>query len=116
MPSIAILGASAQRTKFGNRAVRAYQGQGWTVYPIHPTETEIEGLRVFASIKDVPGPLDRASLYLPPHIGITLLADIAAIGAKQLWVNPGSGDEALIAKAESLGLNVIEACSLLAAY
>jgi len=115
MPSIAILGASNNRNKYGNRAVRAYRDSGWTVYPIHPSEKVIEGIPVKATIREVPSPVDRASLYLPPHIGITVLADIAAVGAQELWVNPGSGSDELIAKAESLGLNVIEACSLIAA-
>jgi predicted CoA-binding protein len=115
MPSIAILGASNNRSKYGNRAVRAYKDLGWTVYPIHPSEQAIEGIPVKASIREVPGPVDRASLYLPPQIGITVLADIASLGARELWVNPGSGSDELIAQAESLGLNVIEACSLIAA-
>jgi hypothetical protein len=44
--SVAILGASADRSKYGNKAVRAYQQQGYTVFPINPKESEIEGLRV----------------------------------------------------------------------
>ena len=115
MPSIAILGASSNPAKYGNRAVRTYKNLGWTVYPIHPSEKEIEGIPVHASIKDIPGPVDRASLYLPPSVGILVLADIANVGAKELWVNPGAGSDELIRKAESLGLNVIEACSIVAA-
>jgi uncharacterized protein len=115
MPSIAILGASNDRSKYGNRAVRAYQAQGWTVYPINPKETTIEGLPVFRSIAEISGPLDRVSLYVPPLVGIHLLEAIQAHGTKELWVNPGSGSPELLAKAESLGLNVVEACSLMGA-
>ena len=64
--SIAIVGACNDRKRFGNKAVRAFVEQGWKVYPVHPTETEIEGLPAFKSVLDIPGPVDAASLYIPP--------------------------------------------------
>jgi predicted CoA-binding protein len=67
MPSVAIVGASADRRKFGNKAVRAYQRRGWTVYPVHPTLGEIEGSKAYPSLRDVPGKIDRVALYLPPR-------------------------------------------------
>jgi predicted CoA-binding protein len=112
MPSVAIIGASNAREKFGNKAVRAYLRQGWTVYPVNPTEREIEGLAVFASVKDIPGDVDRASLYLPPQLGIDVLDAIKAKGIKELWVNPGAESDELMAKAERLGLETIWACSI----
>ena len=54
MPTIAILGASANRAKFGNKAVRAYRSQGYDVFPVHPSADVIEGLPVFRSVADVP--------------------------------------------------------------
>ena len=114
MPSIAIIGASNVPSKFGNKAVRAYLRQGWKVFPINPTETEVEGLRAYARITDVPATqeIERASLYVPPAVGETLLEDIAARGIKELWVNPGAGSESLLARAQELGLEAIEACSI----
>src|SRR5262249_28986799 len=55
---VAVIGASNDRRKFGNRAVRAYLEQGYTVVPINPHETQVEGLKAYASILDVPGPVD----------------------------------------------------------
>jgi uncharacterized protein len=115
MPSIAIIGASNDREKYGNHAVRAYQAEGWTVYPVNPREDTVEGLRAYPTISDLPEPVDRASLYVPPAIGIGLLDAIAAHGAKELWVNPGAGSPELLARAEHLGLATVEACSILAA-
>jgi predicted CoA-binding protein len=115
MPSIAVIGASTDRRKYGNHAVRAYQAQGWTVYPVNPREKLIEGLIAFATVADLPGPVDRASLYVPPEVGIELLDAIHARGAKELWVNPGSGSPELLARAEQLGLATVEACSIIAA-
>ena len=65
MPIIAVIGASSDRSKFGNRCVRAYAQAGWTVYPVNPTESSIEGFTSYPSIADVPpGSIDLASVYL----------------------------------------------------
>jgi hypothetical protein len=112
MPSVAIIGASSARHKFGNKAVRAFLRQGWTVYPVNPNEAEIEGLTTYPSVSAIPGPVDRASLYLPPTIGIDVLDEIQRKGIRELWVNPGAESDALIEKAERLGLETIQACSI----
>jgi uncharacterized protein len=115
MPTIAVIGASNDRSKFGNRAVRAYLAQGWTVYPVNPNEDQIEGLPCYRGIADIPTAVDRASLYVPPAVGIQLLDAIRARGAKELWINPGSGSAELLTRAEQLGLVAVEACSIVAA-
>lgn len=112
MPSVAIIGASNVREKYGNKAVRAYLRQGWTVYPVNPNERVIEGLPSFASVADIPGPVDRASLYLPPHLGVAVLDGIKAKGIKEVYVNPGAESDELMAKAEQIGLDTIWACSI----
>jgi predicted CoA-binding protein len=112
MPAVAVIGASNDRAKYGNRAVRAYLRQGWTVYPVNPGLTTIEGLRSFARITDIPGPVDRATIYVPPAVGETLLQGIKAKGVRELFVNPGAESDELIAEAERLGMEPIQACSI----
>jgi uncharacterized protein len=110
--TIVIVGASADRRKYGNKAVRAFRQGGWTVYPVNPTVPEVEGLRSYASIADVPGPIDRISMYVPPKVGRTMLAAIAAKSPAEFFLNPGSEDADLIREAEALGLHPIQACSI----
>jgi acyl-CoA synthetase (NDP forming) len=112
--SIAIIGASKDRSKYGNKAVRAYVAEGKSVYPVNPNESEIEGIPAYKSVLDIPGEVDVASLYLPPGIGITVLEEIARKGIKRLLINPGAESEELVAKATSLGLDWSIACSILA--
>ena len=113
MPTVAILGASADRSKFGNNSIRAHQQQGFTVYPVNPKGGQIEGLTVYKSLADVPaGKLDRISVYLPPPILMQVLPEIAARGAEELWLNPGSDSDEAVDAARKLGLNVIQACSI----
>ena len=111
---VAVVGASSNRRKFGNRAVRAFQQQGYTVVPINPHETEVEGLRAYASVLDVPGTVDMASLYVPPDIGIQVIEEIARKGIAEVWLNPGAESDALIARARSLQIQPIVACSIIA--
>jgi predicted CoA-binding protein len=112
--TVAIIGASANREKYSNKALRAYLSKGWTVYPVNPNLTEIEGIPCYKSIEDVPEPIDRISVYVPPHIGKSLLPSIAQKKHSELYINPGAEDEELMQKAKELGLNPIYACSIIA--
>ena len=115
MPKVvAVVGASSDRRKFGNRAVRAFQQQGYTVVPINPHEAEVEVLKAYASVLDVPGPVDMASLYVPPEIGELVIEEIARKGIAEVWVNPGAESDALIARARALEIQPIVACSIVA--
>jgi predicted CoA-binding protein len=116
MPTVAILGASADRSKYGNKAVRAFLARGYTVYPVNPKGGEIEGLSAVASLAAIPADvkLDRISVYLPPAIGLKALPEIAARRPGELWLNPGSESDELVAAAEKQGLNVVQACSIVA--
>jgi hypothetical protein len=112
MKTVAIIGASNDRNKFGNKAVRAFRQQGYTVYPVHPTETEVEGLPAFKSIRDVPVRPQMISVYVPPPVVRKLLPDIAAKGCDELWLNPGTESDDVLAEAQQLGLNIVQACSI----
>ncbi len=112
-PTVAILGASADRSKFGNKSVRAHQQQGYDVYPVNPRGGEIEGLTVYQSLADVPVQrLTRISVYLPPHIVLKMLDEVVAKGCDEFWLNPGSDSDEEVAKARELGLDPIVACSI----
>jgi predicted CoA-binding protein len=112
MKTVAIVGASNDRSKFGNKAVRAFLQRGYEVFPVNPKEETIEGLPAFRSIGDVPGRPDMVSVYLPPAVLLKLLPDIAAKGCDELWLNPGTESDAVLTEAERLRLNVIQACSI----
>ncbi|MAT73040.1 MAG: CoA-binding protein [Planctomycetaceae bacterium] len=113
MPSVAIIGASADPLKYGNQSVRAHRDQGYDVFPVNPKGGEIEGLPVYARLADVPiDNLDRVSMYVPSRIGLSLLDEIAAKGCDELWLNPGSESDELVERARELGLNPIQACSI----
>ena len=111
---VAVIGASGDRRKFGNRAVRAYRQQGYTVIPINPHESEVEGLKAYPSVLDVAGPIDLASLYVPPEIGVQVMDEIAQKKIPEVWLNPGADGDAVIARARALQIHPIVACSIVA--
>lgn len=112
-PTVAVLGASTNRAKFGNKAVRAYRQQGYEVYPVNPNEAQVEGLPAFKSIAEVPVRPQLVSVYLPPPVLLKVLPEIAARGCDELWLNPGTESAEVLAEAARLGLNVIQACAIL---
>ena len=110
--SVAIIGASTDRKKYGNKAVRAYTDGGWTVYPVNQKEDEVEGVTCYHSLSEVPEPVDRIAVYVPPAVGKKLLPEIARHQHDELFFNPGSEDEELVAQAQELGLKPIQACAV----
>ncbi len=110
--TVAVIGASTDRSKYGNKSVRAHIKAGFTVYPVNPKAETIEGLPVYPDLGSVPDPVDRITVYVPPRIGLALIEQIAAKKPKELWLNPGSESPELVARAEALGLHPIQACSI----
>lgn len=112
-PTVAIIGASRNRRKYGNISVRAHAAQGYEVYPVNPFAPSIEGHDAFASLSELPvDSVDRISVYLPPEDGIELLVEIRDMDASEVWFNPGSVDGDLRRRARELGLEIIEGCSI----
>lgn len=110
--TVAVIGASSDRRKFGNKAFRAFRQRGHTVIPVNPNETEVEGAKTVASVLDIPGTIDLVTVYVPPSVGLMVMEDVAKKGAGELWLNPGADDDAVIARARELGLEPIVACSI----
>jgi len=113
MPVVAVIGASSDRRKYGNKALRAFRNQGFTVVPINPHETEIEGERAYPTVLAYPGQIDEATLYVHAEAGVRVIEDLAKKGVPVIWLNPGADDEAVVARAHALGLSPRIACSIL---
>jgi predicted CoA-binding protein len=112
--TVAVIGASSNRQKYGNKALRAFAQQGFTVLAINPNEAEVEGHRTYASVLDVPGPIDMATVYVPADAGMQVIDQIARKGIPEVWLNPGADDPRVVARARELGVQTIQACSIIA--
>jgi predicted CoA-binding protein len=113
MPRIvAVIGASSDRRKFGNKALRAFRDHGDIVIPINPKEPEVEGEKTYTSVLDVAGPIDMATMYVAPAVGVKILEELATKGVAEVWLNPGADSPEVVERAKALGLNPIVACSI----
>ena len=112
--TVAVVGASASRAKFGNKALRAFQSEGYRVVPINPNESEVEGLKTYPSVLDFPDPIDMATVYVQPDVTLRLLDEFARKEIPELWLNPGAEDDTVMAEARRRGLKVFLACSIIA--
>ena len=110
--TVAVVGASPDRHKFGNKALRAFQAAGYRVFPVNPNERDVEGLRTYASVLDIPEAIDMATVYVQPEIGLRLLPEFAEKKIPEIWFNPGAESDEILADARRLNLNVIIACSI----
>ena len=111
--TVAVIGASANRRKYGNKALRAFAQQGYTVIPVNTHEAEVEGHRAYRSVLDIPGPIDMATLYVPAASALVVVEELARKGVAEVWLNPGADDDDVVERARGLGLNVIQACSIM---
>ena len=109
---VAVIGASTDRSKYGNKAVRAFVNHGDQVVPINPSEPEVEGLKAYRSVLDVPGQIDMATFYVPPKVGETLIEEVAKKRIPEVWLNPGADSDSLADRARALNIQAVRACSI----
>ena len=111
-PSVAVVGASRDRSKFGNKCVRAFVHRGFRVYPVNPHTATIEELPTFSTLEDLPRVPDRISIYLPPHLTRALRPTLALHPEVEVWFNPGSADRVTLDEARAAGIDVRDGCSI----
>lgn len=107
----AVVGASNDRSKFGNRVLRHYLRHGRTPVPVNPRVDTVEGLPAYpdlrAAVAAFPD-LDRASIITPPAVTEAVVDEAIALGTiRMLWMQPGAESPAAIARARDAGIEVI---------
>lgn len=106
-PSFAVVGASTDRSKYGNKVLRCYQQHGRAVTPVNPRADEVEGLPAFADLASIPETPAAVSVITPPSVTSSVLDEAARLGIAHVWLQPGAEDAAVLAHAAELGLDVI---------
>ena len=103
----AVVGASPNREKYGNKVFRCYMQHNHEVYPVHPKATEVEGRPCFASLGDVPAAVKAISVITPPPMTEKIVEDAHAAKVEFIWMQPGAESDAAVARAEELGMTTI---------
>jgi len=103
----AVVGASADRSKYGNKVLRCYQMNGREVIPVNPREKVIEGIAAVPSVLDLPDDVKSISVITPPLITEKVVAEAVAKGITGIWMQPGAESKAAVHTCIENGINVI---------
>jgi uncharacterized protein len=109
---VAVVGASPNRERYSNMAVRSLVERGYRVIPIHPSAAEIEGIPTKRAIGDLEPGVDTVSMYVNPATGLGMVDELARLNPGRVVLNPGAESEALVQRLEGAGLHVVCACTL----
>ena len=106
-PAFGVVGASNDRSKYGNRVLRKYWQHHLKAYPVNPHESTIEGETVYRSIADLPKSVRSLSIVTPPEVTESIVDQAIAHGIENLWMQPGAESPGAVQRAHDAGLNVI---------
>jgi predicted CoA-binding protein len=112
MKTWAVVGASDDPAKFGHRIFKVLRDFGHEVYPIHPTLEEIDGVKCYARLSDLPVVPEVIDMVVNPRIGRRVFDEIAALGVRYVWMQPGTRSDEIRAFAKEKSITLIEDCVL----
>ena len=110
--NVAVIGASNKPDRYSYQAVMLLKEKGYTVYPVHKTIPEIEGIRVYPSVKDIPNSVDTISLYVSKEISSGLSEQLISKKPRRIIFNPGTENPDLESQAAAKGIRTLNACTL----
>jgi predicted CoA-binding protein len=103
----AVVGASPDRAKYGNKVLRCYLQHGRDAVPVHPKEPEVEGRTAYPSLTAIPGGVGAVSVITPPAVTEKVVEEAGRLGVRHVWMQPGAESDAAVRRARELGMNVI---------
>jgi uncharacterized protein len=102
-----VVGASADRSKYGNRVLRCYQMHGRDAIPVNPREQQVEGVACVARVADLPAEVTSLSIITPPAVTEMVVEEAIGKGVANIWMQPGAESPGAIARCVEAGINVI---------
>jgi predicted CoA-binding protein len=112
MISVVVLGATPKPDRYAFRAMQRLQGHGYKAIPVNPAFDEVLGESCYASISDVPRPIDTVTLYLGAARSTPLIDDILKARPRRIIFNPGAENDELASAASSAGIETVNGCTL----
>ena len=103
----AVVGASADRGKYGNKVLRVYLQNKRKVFAVNPRGGIIEGLEAYRDLASLPELPHGVSIITPPSVTEQVVDQAVQLGIKHLWMQPGAESEAAISRARESGVNVV---------
>jgi len=110
--TVVILGASDREDRYSNKAQKLLMERGYSVIPVHPSLSTVEGVPVTHSLPDVPRYPDAVTVYVNPGISSGLGGELEALAPKAVIFNPGTENPELEARLGRSGIRVVRACTI----
>ncbi|NLM03499.1 MAG: CoA-binding protein [Clostridiales bacterium] len=103
----AVVGVTSNQDKFGYKIYKKLKKHGYIVYGINPKYEEVDGDKIYKTIKDLPEKPDCVNMVVAPNIGIKMLKDIRDMGIEYIWFQPGTFNEEVIDTAEKYNFKMV---------
>lgn len=106
----AVVGTTQNKESFGYKMFKTLKDHGYKVYPVTPKYEEIDGIKAYKSIKDIPKEIDVVGFIVNPKVGLSIIEDVIDLGIKNIWMQPGTRDPKIVKKAVDNNINVTFSC------
>lgn len=110
--TVAVLGASPKEERYSFKAVHMLREHGHIPIPVHPAGQTVDGVPGVASLDDITADIDTVTVYVNAKISDAEYDRIVKLKARRVIFNPGAENEALAARLEERGIEVVRACTL----
>ncbi len=104
----AVSGVTDRKDRFGYKIWKKLKDHGYETYGINPNYDEIEGDKIYHSVKDIPKKIDVLDMVVNPKIGMKTLDEAKEAGVEYIWFQPGSFNDEILEKAKELGFKFLD--------
>jgi predicted CoA-binding protein len=110
--NVAVLGASSNPDRYSYKAVKMLSEDHYGVFPVHPSQKPVNGIRCYPSLSTITESLDTVTVYLSEKNSTPLIEEIIESAPRRVILNPGAENDGLTSRCEKAGIRVQEACTL----
>lgn len=103
----AVVGATENPAKFGNKIYKKLKAFGYDVYAVNPMYTEVDGDKCYSSLSDVPVKIDCVNVVVGPDKSVHVLDEVKRLGIENIWFQPGTYTPEIVEASEVAGLNTV---------
>lgn len=114
--TVAVVGATDARHKFGSTIYRDLKGKGFTVYPVNRRRSTVDGDPAYPDLASLPVTPTIVNIVVPPEQTMKVVEQARELGLGNIWIQPGAADDAVHDYVNRHGMNaIIDACIMVQA-
>jgi hypothetical protein len=110
----AVVGVTPDEEKYGYKIFHKLKDHGYNVYGINPKYEEVDGIKLYKSLSELPEKVDVVNFVVNPKVGMGVVEECAKLGIQHIWLQPGTISDELLGLAEEKEIEAVQACVLVA--